>query len=95
MEVRGGHTDRHHLLRGYFIVGAAFRLQLVGDSEVVGSDVRVDARCHAFALVRGIKAVNLFEITSVEFSGALEDDRSVGRGTRDAELYADFVFASL
>jgi len=92
---RSGHTVRRYLLRGYFIVGATFRLQFVGDGEVVGSDVRVDAGCHAFTLVRGIEAINLFEITSVEFSGPLEDDRSVGRGTRDAELYTDFAFDGL
>ena len=60
-----GRTVCHYLLRGYFIVGATFRLQFVGNGEVVGSDVRVDAGCHAFTLVRGIEAVNLFEVASV------------------------------
>ena len=89
---RGNRLRHCHLLRGYFIEGTPCRLYFIGDGEVVGSDVRVDARCHAFTLVRGIEAVNLFEITSVELGGSLKDDRSVSRATGDAELYADFAF---
>ena len=55
----------------------------------------MDARCHAFTLVRGVEAVNLFEVAPVEFSSPPEDDRSVGRGTIDTKLYTNFAFAGL
>ena len=35
MKSGGGRTVRHHLLRGYFIVGATFGLQFIGDGTVV------------------------------------------------------------
>ena len=94
MKVRGGRTRRRHLLRG-FIVGAAFRLQFVDDSELVGSEFSMGAGFHAFTLVWGIEALHLFEVSSVEISSALEDESSVGRGTIDAELYTDFTFVRL
>ena len=50
MKVRSGRTRRRHLLRG-FIVGAAFRLQFVDDSELVGSEFSMGAGFHAFTLV--------------------------------------------